>query len=244
MDFQKLTQFSYAPYSGKRQACVVASDTGAYYPGVRIENISFPLTIGRIQAAVFSCLADQETPKTLYLPDQADTGELLSFWQSAFDLKVITDPDFTFESKSLAVPKSETGQSITYSYLIELCGKAVIPNSSFPVAAMLEAGEYFMPGVNMETSAWELGLCAERIALSRAIAAGFSQHELGKMFIAAPKGDYVSPCGACRQLLMEHIPAKPVILFQNATETLTIASDHLMPYHFATDKLGSTPDKP
>lgn len=237
MDFKQLSLFSYAPYSGKPQACVVRAESGSIYTGVRIENISYPLTIGRIQAAVFSCLADGETPETLILPNAAEPGEMLPYWQEQFGLEVITRPGFSFTPKSLAIPKEAFTKGISFDDLLSLCAKAVIPNSAFPVAALLETGDGFIPGVNTETSAWELGLCAERLALSRAISAGYSPAQIGNMYIAAPDGDYVSPCGACRQVMMEHIQARRIHLYQNKNEVLSVGCADLLPYHFSSDKL-------
>ncbi|MCC5932754.1 MAG: cytidine deaminase [Candidatus Cyclonatronum sp.] len=240
MNFKKLSTFSYVPYSGKPQACVIQSVSGHFYPGVRIENISYPLTIGRIQAAVFSCIADGEKPETLILPDEADTGELLSYWETTFGFTTITDADFTFSPKNLVVKISG---NIRYDHLLELCKKAVIPNSSFPVAALLQVNDGFIPGVNAETTGWELGLCAERIALSRAISAGYGPSETGNMYIAAPMGDYVSPCGACRQVMMEHIQSQRIHLYQNHTELLSVGCTDLLPYHFSSDELSKKSGK-
>lgn len=242
MDFDTLSSFSYAPYSGHKQACVVQSASGNCYPGVRIENISYPLTIGRIQAAVFSCLANGDQPETLILPDKPGSGELLTYWQEAFQIQLSVDPKFVFEPVSLQIPATAFPNGVRYDDLLILCSKAVIPNSSFPVAALLKTGSHYIPGVNTETSSWELGLCAERIALSRAVAAGFKPADMGNMYIAAPDGDYVSPCGACRQVLMEHIAPRRIHLFQNRDEVLSVGCTELLPYHFSSDKLRNKSD--
>lgn len=242
MDFKTLSGFSYAPYSGKKQACVIQSVSGNFYPGVRVENISYPLTIGRIQAAVFSCLADGGKPETLFLPNEPHAGELLPYWQAEFQFQTRIEPEYIFEPKPLFMQASSGSRGVSYSDLFSLCEKAVIPNSRFPVAALLETRSGFMPGVNTEISAWELGLCAERVALSRAVAAGISPEQLGNMYIAAPDGDYVSPCGACRQVLMEHLAAQRIHLYQTPNEVLSVGCTELLPYHFSSDKLRNKSD--
>jgi cytidine deaminase len=59
---------SYAPYSGRPAACVVKGESGRFYGGVRIENISFPLTINEVQAAVCFCLSEKDHPLSLLRP--------------------------------------------------------------------------------------------------------------------------------------------------------------------------------
>jgi cytidine deaminase len=52
-------------------------------------------------------------------------------------------------------------------------------------------------GVNVENAAYPLGVCAERVALSRAVAEGVRPGDLEAIGITA------SPCGGCRQWLHE-----------------------------------------
>jgi homotetrameric cytidine deaminase len=79
---------------------------------------------------------------------------------------------------------------------------AVVPNSNFPVVALMRTEQGWIGGVNIETADWQQGLCAERITLAKAIS-----HGLGlplEWRITAFKGEFISPCGACRQVLAEH----------------------------------------
>jgi hypothetical protein len=62
------------------------------YSGVRIENISFPLTISAVQSAVCSCLANGDKPVKLF--QQQPLPELIGYWKDQFDLEISTDqPD-------------------------------------------------------------------------------------------------------------------------------------------------------
>ncbi len=66
MMLKNLAAHNYIPYSGQASTAVVQSREGAYFPGVRVENISFPLTISAIQNALFCCLSEGHQPKVIY----------------------------------------------------------------------------------------------------------------------------------------------------------------------------------
>lgn len=102
----------------------------------------------------------------------------------------------------------ETSQQQLISKAKEQVNKAYAPYSGFHVGAAieLENGEIFA-GSNQENSAYPSGLCAERVAMFYANAqfpdvavktlaiAAFTNEK----FLAIP----VTPCGACRQVLLE-----------------------------------------
>ena len=77
-------------------------------------------------------------------------------------------------------------------------GSAYAPYSNFHVgaAALLRDGRV-VTGVNVENASYPLGMCAERCALSRAVAEGARPGDVEAVAITA------SPCGGCRQWLAE-----------------------------------------
>lgn len=76
--------------------------------------------------------------------------------------------------------------------------RAYAPYSTFLVgAAVLTRDGRVIEGVNVENAAYPLGVCAERAALSRAVAEGVRPGEVEAIAITA------SPCGGCRQWLHE-----------------------------------------
>ena len=90
---------------------------------------------------------------------------------------------------------------------IETAQNAYAPYSKFNVGtvALLEDGSY-TKGSNQENAAYPSGLCAERIALFSA-GANFPDKAVKTLAIVALKDDIildsVSPCGGCRQVLLE-----------------------------------------
>ncbi len=234
MNFSTLADRSYVPYSGEKQACVVKGASGKLYGGVRIENISYPLTISPVQGALFCCLASGDKPETVITPEKPDNEGLMPYWLSEYDCTLKTDPDFEFELHNPVITDIENEQELM-KRLRNLCSAAVAPNSDFQVSALLETDTGWMPGVNVECSVWELGLCAERLAVSRFFTHGTGVP--GRIFVAAPKSEYVSPCGACRQVLLEHMPDSRIMLDQNDNKMLSVKISHLLPYHFGGEIL-------
>jgi cytidine deaminase len=222
---------SYSPYSNMEETCFLEGRSGLIYPGVRIENISFPLTISAVQSAVCSCLANGDKPVKLYR--QQPLPELIGYWKDQFDLEISTDqPDNHSIYKPLEEPPEDIREDLT-----RLCKKAVTIHSGFPVSAFLVSGEGWIPGVNVELASWNLGLCAERVAIARAVAAGYRNFD--QIHILAPKSDFCSPCGACRQVIHEWMPGKSVVLYHQYKSITRHFTEHLLPYGFTSQTLSS-----
>jgi cytidine deaminase len=81
---------------------------------------------------------------------------------------------------------------------------AVAPYSRFQVGAALRAADgSIYRGCNVENGTYGLTMCAERVAIFTAIAAGARRFTAIAVTAPGPEGS-VTPCGACRQLLWEH----------------------------------------
>lgn len=222
---------SYSPYSGVEQGCFIEGESGLLYPGVRIENISYPLTISSVQGAVCSCLANRDKP-VRYYSEQPDP-ELLHWWAEQYDFEIIRKLP---EKGELFSPLKAPSEIPSVSdALEELLAYAVTIHSDFPVSALILTSEGYVGGVNVEVPSWSLGLCAERVAIARTIAHNFS--DLHEISICAPKSEFSSPCGACRQVLSEFMPDSVVELYHGDSSLSRHNVRHLLPYSIITQAL-------
>lgn len=77
---------------------------------------------------------------------------------------------------------------------------AYVPYSHYAVgAALLTASGRVYDGVNIENAAYPVTVCAERVAIFKAVSEGERQFEA----IAVVTSNGGSPCGSCRQVLSE-----------------------------------------
>jgi cytidine deaminase len=108
--------------------------------------------------------------------------------------------------------------------------RAYAPYSNFAVGAALETstGRVFL-GCNVENASYGLTLCAERSAVSAAIAGG--HRDLAAIAIAGPSGVATSPCGACRQVLAEFNPSMAVI-YTTPDGPVSTTLAELLPHSF------------
>ncbi len=229
LKIENLKENCYIPYSRNAVIAIVESIEGSFYPGVRVENLAFPLTVSAIQNAVFCCLSEGETPSTIFVQDKRDG--LTSFWVEEYNLEVeaienITEIDF---APILLKPGSINK---TLQLLLK---KALVDHSQFPVACLLEIEKGYISGVNIENNNWSCGLCAERVALGKAFSYGMK--EFKSIHISTERGEYCSPCGACRQVLIEHLPqAKAHLHHPDNTTSVHFCAD-LLPYSFQSSSL-------
>ncbi len=89
--------------------------------------------------------------------------------------------------------------------------RAYCPYSRFHVGAavLTDRGEIFS-GCNVENASYGLTMCAERVALFKALSDGHREFSL--VAVVADTADPTPPCGPCRQLLWEFCGDVPVIL--------------------------------
>lgn len=94
---------------------------------------------------------------------------------------------------------------------LEARGKAIAPYSNFKVgAALVSTDGTVFSGCNVENASFSLTVCAERVALLKALSEG---HRNFEAVCVVAEGDRITtPCGPCRQLLWEFCGDIPVIM--------------------------------
>lgn len=82
---------------------------------------------------------------------------------------------------------------------------AYAPYSKIKVGAVLycKDGKLYT-GTNIENSSFSLTICAERVALFKALSEGETEFRL--LILYSPQVDFITPCGACLQVLSEFAP--------------------------------------
>lgn len=109
--------------------------------------------------------------------------------------------------------------------------RAYTPYSRFPVgAAVRTPGGGIVVGVNDDNGSYPMTACAERGAVSAAVAQG--HHTITAVAVHADAGS-VSPCGGCRQILAEHGDASMPVTFRWRGELTVVTLGELLPYAFA-----------
>jgi cytidine deaminase len=119
---------------------------------------------------------------------------------------------------------------------LEARGRAYAPYSHFHVgaAALTASGEIFQ-GSNIENAAYPMTICAERVALFNAYAAG--EREIVALAVVTPTDDVASPCGACRQVISELAPNCAVLLLNLTGTQRIVTPQDLLPHGFGAHQL-------
>jgi len=88
---------------------------------------------------------------------------------------------------------------------------AIAPYSKFRVgAALLTREGRVYTGCNVENPSLSLSVCAERVALLKALSEG--EREFAAIAVYADGMDCCTPCGSCRQMLFEFAPEIVVVM--------------------------------
>ena len=102
------------------------------------------------------------------------------------------------------------------------------PYSGFAVgAALLCADGSVFTGCNVENLSFGLTMCAERVAVGAAVAAG--KREFRCIAIAADSDEVISPCGACRQVLAEFNPGLTILSANLSGKVAEFSLEFLLP---------------
>ena len=109
--------------------------------------------------------------------------------------------------------------------------RADVPFSHFQVGAALETatGE-IVTGCNIENASYGLTLCAERVAIFKAVSDG--QREFSALAVVVDTDELTPPCGACRQIIWEFCGDIPVTMANLKGRVETMRMSELLPKAF------------
>lgn len=119
---------------------------------------------------------------------------------------------------------------------VEAKSKALATYSNFHVgAALLTEDDKIYTGCNIESSSYSLTICAERTAIFKAISEG--ERKFKAIAIAGDTEGFISPCGACRQVISDLCGDIDVALVNSKNETKIMKTSELLPFAFSDKDL-------
>lgn len=127
-----------------------------------------------------------------------------------------------------------------YKQLAELAIQA--KHNALPVysnfyvgSAVLTVNDKPYTGCNVESSSYSLTICAERNAIFKAISEG--EREFKAIAVAGDTEDFISPCGACRQVISDLCGEIDIILVNANGEYIVKKTSELLPFAFGDKDL-------
>ena len=120
----------------------------------------------------------------------------------------------------------------------EAMDNAYAPNSNFHVGACVKTkdGKYFI-GANIENASYGLTNCAERNAIFQTYSQGYRQDDIEALAIVGQGNTLITPCGACRQVLVELLKRDTPIVLGTGEKVLVTNIEELMPMAFTNEAL-------
>lgn len=240
---------SHAPYSRVPAGAAVLLADGQWTAAPRLENASFPLTISALQGALALAALTRQSVVAVALSRPLSDADLAQIAQSAGGHWRLDAPDLAVvEGGMPPVPGEAVGLTLDLPPPPDAAGgaalalaaaqQAVVPASNFPVGAAVQDTEGQMVlGANVEIVAdWTRGLCAERVALVRARAAGLGP--VRRLYVACSQAPGGTPCGGCRQVIAELAPDAQVVIWRGAESPELTSPEALLPGAFRGDALG------
>lgn len=109
--------------------------------------------------------------------------------------------------------------------------RAFAQYSGFKVGAAVETEDgTIFAGCNVESASYGLTMCAERVAIFTAVAAGWKR--IKRISVVAESDELTAPCGACRQVIWEFGGDIPVLIVNTNGESVERQMSELLPMAF------------
>lgn len=115
----------------------------------------------------------------------------------------------------------------------EVRERAYAPYSNFQVGAAVRTKQgKIYTGCNVESASYGLTVCAERVAIWKAVSEGEKDFE--EIAVVVDTEELTPPCGVCRQIIWEFCGDVPVILANLKGDAETVQMSELLPRAFDT----------
>lgn len=120
---------------------------------------------------------------------------------------------------------------------VEAMARAYAPYSTFKVGVCIEsASGQLYSGCNIENASYSLTMCAESVAIAAMLNAG--EQSIQRIVIVSSGADFCTPCGACRQRLLEFAgDSLDIALFNPQGELQQFTLGQLLPHSFGKKDL-------
>jgi len=119
---------------------------------------------------------------------------------------------------------------------IEAMENAYAPYSKFKVgAALLTKSGKIYTGCNIENSSYGASVCAERVAIFKAVSEG--EHDFELLVVATKTEEPSPPCGICRQVISEFSNDLPIMLVNDKGSIIETNINKLLPFPFLKERL-------
>ena len=110
---------------------------------------------------------------------------------------------------------------------------AFAPRSTFRVGAALETHDGLVfTGCNIENATYGLTICAERVAIFKAMSEGLRRSDFARIAVVADTDEPTPPCGACRQVIWEMCGDIEVVMANLQKVHRTMRTTDLLPLPF------------
>jgi len=123
--------------------------------------------------------------------------------------------------------------------LLELLNSAYAPYSNFKVASIVVMKDGTeIKGVNVENASYGATICAERNAITTAIACGYKKTDFDRLYVMTSGKKISSCCFLCRQLIVEFFDKDSIItLMDMAGNKKELTVSEMCPYPFDEEDL-------
>lgn len=121
----------------------------------------------------------------------------------------------------------------------EVMEKAYAPYSNYHVGACVKTKDgKFHVGANIENASYGLTNCAERSALFHVYSLGYRKEDIESMALVTKGNTLGTPCGACRQVMVELLKKDtPVVIANTSSQAMITNINELLPFSFSSDDL-------